>query len=173
MWDDDPYTGLLWMSSWVPSTTPLMRCMFSSSLTSHNGLWGAWRQQSCGYRDLSDYFFFAKGDTSHRRPLRFEHFFWWLNYNSRTLFLKSLSLFPYSWAQQTIRSFVSLARLQSGSSVLCIGTLGVSQLVISVRDMLKDKHLGGCPSGLEFLLSWMNRTTSKNCGDVFLDCSKT
>ena len=44
------------------------------------------------------------------------------------------------WAQQTIQSFVSLAHLQPGSSVLCIGTNGVDQLVISVRETLKAEH---------------------------------
>ena len=47
---------------------------------------------------------------------------------------------PAEWAQQTIRSFVSLARLQPGSSVLCVGSSGVDQLVISVRETLKHEH---------------------------------
>ena len=45
-----------------------------------------------------------------------------------------------NWACQVVNSFASLAHLQPGSSVLCVGTSGIGQLVIRVRSVLNDKH---------------------------------
>ena len=63
-----------------------------------------------------------------------------------------------NWARQVINSFVSLAHLQPGMSVLCVGTSGTSgigQLVINVENELDDKYgrIIGVESATERLVS--------------------
>lgn len=45
-----------------------------------------------------------------------------------------------NWARQVVHSFVSLAHLQPGMSVLCVGTSGIGQLVINVKNERDDNH---------------------------------